>query len=113
MQGLSPSLNEDDGLSGGFLKRTAILRRDVTPVKQHDPPFEVPVCIVQANKGILPPLELREHISQNGEITKRKRVWVGRGWGEGGGDIGGTLMLTSVDLQSRAFDGWMRAHVPL
>lgn len=72
MQSMSPALNEDDGFSEGFLKRTAILRRDVTPVKQRYPPFEVPVCIVQGNKGILPPLELREHISQNGEITKRK-----------------------------------------
>lgn len=72
MQGMSPALNEDDGLSGGFLKRTAILRRDATPVKQRYPPFEVPVCIVRANKGILPPLELREHISQNGEITNKK-----------------------------------------
>ncbi len=39
-------------------------------------PFEVPVCIVEANKGILPPLYLQENISQTGEITRRE----GGGW---------------------------------
>lgn len=37
MRSMSPALNEDDGLSARFLKRTAIIRRDVTPVKQPYP----------------------------------------------------------------------------
>lgn len=39
----------EDGLSARFLKSATIIRRDVTPVKQS---FEVPICIVEANKGI-------------------------------------------------------------
>lgn len=35
-------------------------------------PFEVPVCIVEANKGILPPLYLEENITQTGEVTRRE-----------------------------------------
>lgn len=80
MRSMSPALNEDDGLSARFLKRTAIIRRDVTPVKQPYSPFEVPVCIVKVNKGILPPLKLQKNISQTGEITR------------GGGDMGDILM---------------------
>lgn len=41
-------------------------------------PFEVPVCIVEAHKGILSPLFLQENISQAGLITL----------GGGGGDMG-------------------------
>lgn len=69
MRSMSPALNKDDGLSARFLKRTTIFRRDVTPVRQ---PFEVPICIVEANKGILPPLDLQENITQTGEITRRE-----------------------------------------
>lgn len=46
---MSPALNEKMGYLQDFLKRTAIIRRDVTPVKQS---FEVHICIVEANKGI-------------------------------------------------------------
>lgn len=42
MRSMSPALNEDDGLSARFLKRTAIIRRDVTPVKQ---PYPLLKCL--------------------------------------------------------------------
>lgn len=51
VQRMSPALYKDDGLSARF--EEGIIRREVTPVKR---PFEVPICIVGANKRILPPL---------------------------------------------------------
>lgn len=64
MQSTSPALNEDDGLSARFLKRRAIIRRDVTPVKQ---PYSLLKCLfvlLEATKEFLPPLYLLESISQ-------------------------------------------------
>lgn len=39
---MSPALNEDDALSARFLKRTAIIRREVTPVKK---PYPLLKCL--------------------------------------------------------------------
>lgn len=76
---MSPASDEDDGSCERFVKRAALPRRDVTAVKQPHPPFEVPVCIVEADKGILSPLYLQEDISQAGLIR------IG-GWGVVWGD---------------------------
>lgn len=62
---MSPALNEDDGLSA----RSHLQKRCGT-CKAALSPFEVPVCIVEANKGILPPLYLQENISQTGGDNK-------------------------------------------
>lgn len=68
------ALNEDDGLSA------AIIRGDVTPVKQHNSRLKCLFVLLEATKEFLPPLYLLESISQTGEIT----------WGEG--DAGDKLM---------------------
>lgn len=49
----------------------------MTPVKQPYPLLKCLIVLLRANKGILPPLYLQEHISQAGAITKgsRERVW--------------------------------------
>lgn len=80
MQNKLPALNEDDGLSARFLKRTAIIRRDVTPVKQHNSLLKCLFVLLEATKEFLPPLCLLESISQTGEITR------------GEGDTGDILM---------------------
>lgn len=61
----------EDGLSARFLKSATIIRRDVTPVKQS---FEVPICIVEANKGIFATSSLtRELYSKQGKKTRGRR----------------------------------------
>lgn len=72
MRSMSPALNEDDGLSTRFLKRTAIIRRDVTPVKQPYPLLKCLFVLLKPTKAFLPPLYLQKNISQTGEITRRE-----------------------------------------
>lgn len=62
----------EDGLSARFLKSATIIRRDVTPVKES---FEVPICIVEANKGIF----------ATSSLTRELYAKQGRKPGGGGG----------------------------
>lgn len=48
---MSPALNEDGGLSARFLKRTTIIRRDMTPVKQPYPLLKCLFVLLKATKA--------------------------------------------------------------
>lgn len=72
---MSPALNEDDGLSARFLKRTGIIRRHVAPVKQPYPLLKCLFVLSKPTKEFCHLCTYKRTLVKLEKITRGGRSW--------------------------------------